>query len=170
MECSTCGLVIPVGNKKISEHIDVLLNQSFEGWSEDAINGYRTACETLRHKNYCSSPVTYENFYLRTRGTFVECDLPEVEPSYISTPTVLGHTGSKYWYGSDSKGDYIIRCANHWCKYVNNCEGNAVILIQCKKIVKCKWNYQFNNITTVENIVVNGHYTGKIYLPELNHL
>jgi hypothetical protein len=36
--------------KSIIEQITDLENQSFEGWSEDAINGYLTACKTIKEK------------------------------------------------------------------------------------------------------------------------
>jgi hypothetical protein len=36
--------------KSIVNQITELENQSFEGWSDDAINGYLTACKTIKEK------------------------------------------------------------------------------------------------------------------------
>lgn len=36
----------------IVEEITELENQSFEGWSNDAIDGYLTACKTIKEKLY----------------------------------------------------------------------------------------------------------------------
>jgi hypothetical protein len=35
---------------KLIDYIDKLKNESFEGWSEDAIKGYLTACESIKSK------------------------------------------------------------------------------------------------------------------------
>ena len=37
-------------SKQITDGITELENQSFEGWSDDAINGYLTACKTIKEK------------------------------------------------------------------------------------------------------------------------
>lgn len=35
---------------EVLKEITELENQSFEGWSDDAINGYLTACKTIKEK------------------------------------------------------------------------------------------------------------------------
>ena len=170
MICKICNEVIPDHNYRISEFVDKLLSQSFEGWTEGEKNGYITACETLRHKDYSPHPVTYKNFYLSTTGIFIECNEPKWEPAYISTPTREGNTPSKYWYGTDEVGDYIIRRANHWCVYFN---GSDAMCEQFKKIIKCIWHLRFpiksmDNGSKVEDVLHNGgHLCGKIYLKSL---
>lgn len=42
--------------KQIVDKIEVLQNQSFEGWSEDAIAGYMTAMETVKKLIRQASP------------------------------------------------------------------------------------------------------------------
>ena len=36
--------------EEIETYIDKLKSESFEGWTEDAINGYLTACESIKQK------------------------------------------------------------------------------------------------------------------------
>jgi 5-methylcytosine-specific restriction endonuclease McrA len=36
--------------EKIEQYIDKLMSESFEGWTEDAIRGYLTACESIKQK------------------------------------------------------------------------------------------------------------------------
>ena len=170
MICKLCGKAMPTQNKRMSTYVDELLSQSFEGWSKEAKKGYITACETLIHKDYYPGvPVTYDDFFICSKGTFVECVEPTTEPDYNSIPTVLGNTSSKYWYGTDEGGAYIIRKANHWCLYYIN---DYLITSQANKIAKCVWHYRFldmNSIKGALNFNVPEHYTGKIYLAELRH-
>ena len=37
-------------NKELLEYIEELESESFEGWSEDAISGYLTACKSIAEK------------------------------------------------------------------------------------------------------------------------
>lgn len=35
---------------KVLEYIDLLMEESFVGWSQDAIDGYMTACISIKEK------------------------------------------------------------------------------------------------------------------------
>lgn len=56
--CANCGVefhihkdeTIATHSLDLVEEITELENQSFEGWSDDAINGYLTACKTIKEK------------------------------------------------------------------------------------------------------------------------
>ena len=51
--CANCGVEFHIHKdepKSIVNEITELENQSFEGWSDDAINGYLTACKTIKEK------------------------------------------------------------------------------------------------------------------------
>lgn len=37
-------------NKELLQYIEELESESFEGWSDDAINGYLTACKSIAEK------------------------------------------------------------------------------------------------------------------------
>ncbi len=61
--CANCGVELHIHKDKsilckcrecvaIVEEITELENQSFEGWSNDAIDGYLTACKTIKEKLY----------------------------------------------------------------------------------------------------------------------
>lgn len=43
---------------------------------------------------------------------FYQCPTPHKAPDRKSP------NGSEYWYGHDSKGDFIIRKSNHWSNYI----------------------------------------------------
>ena len=165
--CTFCGNEIPLNNKKLSAYVDELLSQSFEGWSEDAKNGYITACETLRHKEYnYVVPVTYDDFFVHTKGIFRECEEPTSEPNYISVAKKETDTPSKYWYGTDEGGDYVIRKANHWCQFYGNNKGET-LGHQNIKIVKCVWDFMFMKTVSRQDLKIGEHYTGKVYLKDL---
>ena len=49
--CANCGVEFHIHKdetKSIVDEITDLENQSFDGWSDDAINGYLTACKTIK--------------------------------------------------------------------------------------------------------------------------
>ena len=58
--CANCGVefhihkdeTIATHSLDLVEEITELENQSFEGWSNDAIDGYLTACKTIKEKLY----------------------------------------------------------------------------------------------------------------------
>lgn len=52
--------------------------------------------------------ITHSNFHLATKAWFKPCKMPTRKPNFIS------NSGSKYWYGNDKKGDYVIRYSDHW--------------------------------------------------------
>lgn len=80
--------------------------------------------------------ITFSNYYSNTKGTFKACKMPKREPDYIS------NSGSKYWYGSNSKGQYVIRYSDHWiCRplFNNGRRKDRFIDRECKRISSCQW-------------------------------
>lgn len=63
--------------------------------------------------NHSINYTNINNTFSQTFGVFKECKTPKRKPDYISY-TKDGKKSSSYWYGTDSKGDYIIRQSNHW--------------------------------------------------------
>ena len=49
-----------------------------------------------------------EDFAKSTAGVFVYTKVPNRKPDFISK------SGSKYWFGKDAKGEYVIRQSSHW--------------------------------------------------------
>lgn len=82
-----------------------------------------------------------------TRGCFKGCKRPKRNPDYSSP------SGSKYWYGEDSKGKYMIRRSDHW-SYIN---GYAIYPFECGSIKKSFWGLKTSKPT----------YCGKIYLNKI---
>ena len=60
--------------------------------------------------------ITYSTFFIGTIAVFKGCKTPKRKPNYISYNR-FGIVSSSYYYGSDKKGDYVIRVSDHWSAY-----------------------------------------------------
>lgn len=89
--------------------------------------------------------ITLNNFYSCTKATFKACKRPKRKPDYKSD------SGSKYWYGVDKNGEYVIRHSDHWVDY----RYKEHVDKQCRRIASCYWSI---------NIPSNKSFTGKCYL------
>lgn len=118
--------------------------------------------------------VTFNNFFNNTKVIFKGCKTPKREPDFIS------NTGSKYWYGNDKNGGYVIREADHWVthKAFNKEKKHK----QCTSISSCIWSIKTNieSITLVYDKYYNKYLhhidynrvSGKAYLNDfipINH-
>lgn len=56
------------------------------------------------------------NFFKSTASLFKEIDVEKRTHNhvFIEDPDYISESGSRYWYGSDENGDYVIRASNHW--------------------------------------------------------
>jgi hypothetical protein len=100
--------------------------------------------------------MTHENFYNATRLIFKACKTPKHPPDFIS------NSGSKYWYGQNKKGKYVIRQSDHWCKYQGlvKCDIKTSKSVKgCKQIASCKWK-----IIGRLDMSDSEYVTGKVYL------
>lgn len=53
--------------------------------------------------------VTFDNFFLNTSAIFTHTnEVPKATPDFVSK------SGSRYWYGEDERGKYVIRQSDHW--------------------------------------------------------
>lgn len=52
--------------------------------------------------------INHSNFFVGTQAWFKPCERPDREPDFISL------SGSKYWYGEDKDGGFVIRESDHW--------------------------------------------------------
>lgn len=51
-----------------------------------------------------------KNYKFGTYGVFKPCKVPKRKPDHISP------SGSRYWFGTNKKGDYMIRYSDHWSR------------------------------------------------------
>jgi hypothetical protein len=82
------------------------------------------------------SEITINNYFTQTKASFRACKKPLRKPDYQSK------SGSQYWYGSNSKGQYVIRESDHWiCRTLFNDGKKKKRFIdrECKSIASCQW-------------------------------
>jgi len=80
--------------------------------------------------------ITFDNFFISTEAVFKGCKFPKRKYNFLS------ESGSAYWYGKDSTGEYVIRFSDHWVK-VKKIGGNAIIK-DCDRIASCRWHLKTN--------------------------
>jgi hypothetical protein len=76
-----------------------------------------------------------DNFHIRSFAIFKGCKKPKRKADYISH-NKQGEVSSLYWYGTDKRGDYVIRDSDHWAN------------INCKHIAKCVWFLYYHKQTS----------------------
>ena len=93
-------------------------------------------------------------FYQNTKATFRGCQVPKRQPDYISD------SGSKYWYGENKNGKYLIRLSNHWIirTEIYDCKKSNKSKRECKTIATCQWKLKTNTISRYQ--------AGKCYLKD----
>lgn len=101
------------------------------------------------------------NFFINTYGCFKVCKAPKREPDYVSYDKQArqGAVSSKYWYGVDKKGGYVIRYSKHWS--IRN--GN--VGLGCKKIANCFWELFSGRKTDAVNKITWA--AGKCYFSKM---
>lgn len=102
--------------------------------------------------------ITYDNFYIGTSAVFKGCKIPRRKPDYVSYKRYPhdDEPSSCYWYGKDKRGEYVIRCSDHWSYYIVNGEFHE----GCGGIASCYWRLK----TTKEIPLFGGQLAGKCYL------
>jgi hypothetical protein len=93
--------------------------------------------------------VLFNNFYIATKGIFTCCKRPSRRADYTSK------SGSKYWYGKDKGGFYVIRHSTHWTRILSPKKNQ--ISIECGYINTCRWTLMGSDSRS---------NTGKIYLSD----
>lgn len=100
---------IEVTEPATDEHIDAychrLLNQSFDGWSEEAIAGYKTALGSVIEFNRKPWPGQAGHLYLHKNTK----DL--VHAQIDINRAVWAANEDKYFNSKQERGDYIRKCA-----------------------------------------------------------
>lgn len=109
------------------------IHDTYENW-----NNWHVFHESfpLNIKKDNNGAVNYRNFYTNTQATFKGCKIPKRKPDYISGGN------SRYWYGEDKKGKYVIRASDHWCSYYFH--GSVLESKRRSKIATCYWSIRTN--------------------------
>lgn len=97
--------------------------------------------------------ITFENYFMNTEAVFKGCKIPKREPDFISK------SGSKYWYGINKTGKFVIRFSDHWVKIKRI--GSNQIKLDCNRIASCMWHIKTNFKQKDENYIA-----GKCYLSD----
>lgn len=91
--------------------------------------------------------INEKNFMNSTKAVFKGCKCPKRKPDFISK------SGSKYWFGQNKKGSFVIRKSGHWCsitmKVSDKYEKRHIEhYYSVKKISSCVWHLNSNKNTT----------------------
>lgn len=90
-----------------------------------------------------------KNYKFGTYGVFKACKVPQRTPDHVSP------SGSKYWFGANKRGDYMIRYSDHWSRiFVRRGKYNKRIKT-IRKIAKSIW------------LLSDGSQCGKIHICNL---
>ena len=64
--------------------------------------------------------VAFDNFFANTSAVFTllpKSEVPQRDPDYVSKRWDGFGVSSRYWYGEDERGKYVIRASDHWSDY-----------------------------------------------------
>lgn len=92
------------------------------------------------------------NYFNSSYGIFKGCKAPNRNLDFVSP------SGSKYWYGSDKKGAFVIRKSNHWSKLGNKKYKHVQIKAN---ISSCYWV-----LNLADNTPIKHEYAGKCYFAD----
>lgn len=142
----------------------------------------------LRNMVPTNKPVTYDNFFNSTAGIWETLPISEVptrEPDYVSQRWDGFGVSSRYWYGEDDGGQYVIRESDHWSgvltndSFIDDFERHPYSR-HYTPIASCRWALDGQSLKgdnyreKVENLKStfgddSGSIYGKIYLRSLTH-
>lgn len=100
--------------------------------------------------------INKHNYFLETYAVFKGCKPPLRDPDYVSP------SGSEYWYGTNRKGEYVIRYSDHWCAKHNPSSYSALSWSQCRRVASCRWFLRASDRHTV-NLSCREWFAGKAY-------
>lgn len=74
-----------------------------------------------------------KNYLFGTYGVFKPCKVPKRPPDFTSK------SGSMYWHGTNSKGQYMIRFSDHWSRIFYRRKYSSFPIKTIKKVSKSIW-------------------------------
>lgn len=121
--------------------------------------------KSLLNNSQSNLLLSYQSFFLSTFAVFKECKKPKREPDYISKDK-KGNISSRYWYGNNRLGDYVIRESNHWSSYINNNTNTATNGCGTIGRTNCFWILRLSFIKLNKDKL----YTAKAYFKDFKEL
>lgn len=121
--------------------------------------------------------VTFDNFFQNTSAVFElmpKSEVPQREPDYVSERWDGFGVSSRYWYGEDERGKYVIRESNHWSSYPQGENTREAFEAEpynkrYTRIASCRWALAVSKeqVTTDKEAYLDGNKMyGKAYLDE----
>ena len=121
--------------------------------------------------------VTFDNFFKKTSAVFElmpKSEVPQREPDYVSVRWDGFGVSSRYWYGEDERGKYVIRESDHWSDYPQGERTREAFEAEpydkrYTRIASCRWALAVNEeqVTTDKEAYLDGNKMyGKAYLDE----
>lgn len=121
--------------------------------------------------------VTFDNFFKNTSAVFEvlpKSEVPQREPDYTSERWDGFGVSSRYWYGEDGLGKYVIRESNHWSDYPQGERTREAFEAEpynkrYTRISSCRWALAVSKeqVTTEKDSYLDGDKMyGKAYLDE----
>lgn len=133
-----------------------------------------------------TNPVTYDNFNKETAGVWEiisPSEVPNRKEDYASTKFgAPDKVSSRYWYGTDENGDFVIRESDHWSVYLHG--ENSIkdfmsnpMSRRYTPIASVRWAIDMRPATeegtynkVKPEFFKDGKAYGKIYLADLNQI
>lgn len=116
--------------------------------------------------NFTNSIVSKTNYWNGTRAQFKVCRVPKREADFVSESS--RGSISKYWYGANKTGEYVIRQSDHWCRYIG--ANGKVLLRQLNAIggSACNWDLVYPNEQERRlQYASQNLYAGKCYFADM---
>lgn len=121
--------------------------------------------------------VTFDNFFQSTSAVFEvmpKSEVPQREPDYVSERWDGFGVSSRYWYGEDERGKYVIRESDHWSSFPQGENTRKAFETEpynkrYTRIASCRWALAVSKeqVTTDKEAYLDGNKMyGKAYLDE----
>lgn len=85
---------------------------------------YQETGKNYKIDGFPSDIPTFQDFHQSTNATFTLCAEPTTTADFVSFNKRTEEISSKYWYGEDEQGSYVIRYSDHWSNrvgYIRTC-------------------------------------------------
>lgn len=113
-----------------------------------------------------SKNITFDNFFISTEIVFKGCKTPNRKSDFVS------ESGSRYWYGENKKGKYVIRCSDHWVGVRKL--GENKVYKNIETISSCLWHIKTNDVSKVKFNNNRAYFvwkvSGKSYLKDFKKI
>lgn len=106
--------------------------------------------------------ITLDTFFIDTEVIWKACKEPRRTPDFVSA------SGSKYWYGENKKGVFVVRKSDHWCKIKGLIH---TIEIDRRRVASCRWHLKTSSKGIARLLLMKRQsVSGKAYLKDFKRL